>query len=65
VQLHALSSPRAEGPSSPHPDVPNSKKANTFGALQLSAVSCSYKRSPDVADTFKEPLLLSPTPPRP
>jgi hypothetical protein len=46
VMLQAISSPRAEGASPPLKDVPYSKKANTFAALQLHEVSCSYTGNP-------------------
>jgi hypothetical protein len=36
VMLHAVSPTRGEAASSPHPDVPNSKKALTLASLQLA-----------------------------
>jgi hypothetical protein len=44
VMLQSISSPRPEGPSPHHPDVPQSRNAVTRTILQLHSISFSYRR---------------------
>jgi hypothetical protein len=46
VQLHSVSPPRGEAASPPSPRCTKLKKAVTLGALQFTALSCSYTDHP-------------------